>query len=200
MAFAIMDGRSRFWQWDLGQKLVVYDDTCGQVHFCNGTTECALVRTIYTLEDGTRVVDVPDIILQTAKPFTAYLYRVDADSRETMRSYRFEVAARSKPADYGYVEPEGEGGSTAGGGLTTAQINLLDSLFSAIPWTTGTAGALADSLIASLRATSSGSGSSGGGDTPDAGETDNITQSGNTLIITSLATAPTQSGSVLTIA
>lgn len=83
--------------------------------------------------------------------------------------------------------------TVSGSGWTTAQINLLDSLFSAIPWTTGAAGALADSLIASLRATSSGGGGTGG-------ETDNITQSGSTLIITSMAIAPTQSGSVLTIA
>ena len=87
--------------------------------------------------------------------------------------------------------------TVSGSGWTTAQINLLDSLFSAIPWTTGTAGALADSLIASLRATSSGGGGTGGG---SGGETDNITQAGSTLIITSLAIAPTQSGSVLTIA
>ena len=89
-----------------------------------------------------------------------------------------------------------------GSGWTTAQINLLDSLFSAIPWTTGAAGALADSLIASLRATSSGGGGTGGGsggETEDT-ETDNITQAGSTLIITSLAIAPTQSGSALTIA
>lgn len=89
--------------------------------------------------------------------------------------------------------------TVSGSGWTTAQINLLDSLFSAIPWTTGTAGALADSLIASLRATSSGGGGTGGGSGGET-ETDNITQAGSTLIITSLAIAPTQSGSVLTIA
>lgn len=92
--------------------------------------------------------------------------------------------------------------TVSGSGWTTAQINLLDSMFSAIPWTTGAAGALADSLIASLRATSSGGGGTGGGsggETDDT-ETDNITQAGSTLIITSLAIEPTQSGSVLTIA
>lgn len=104
--------------------------------------------------------------------------------------------------------PDSGGNANQGTGWTTAQIDLLDRLFSAIPWTTGTAGALADSLIASLRSTSSGSGGTGGGsggesggeDEPETGATDNITQSGNTLIITSLATAPIQSGSVLTIA
>lgn len=125
MAFAIMDGRNRFWQWDLGQKLVVYDDTCGQVHFCNGTTECALITKIYTLEDGTRVADVPNILLQTAKPFTAYLYHVDADSQETMQARRFEVAARSKPEDYVYEETELFGYTVLDGKITSLEATKI---------------------------------------------------------------------------
>lgn len=192
MAFAIIGGRSRFWQWDVGQKLVVYDDTCGQVHFCNGTTECALVRTIYTLEDGTRVVDVPDIILQTAKPFTAYLYRVDEDSRETMRSYRFEVAARSKPADYGYVEPEGEGGNA--GGLSVEAAALLLTILRNGVYTSDQSANIA-TLEAALAA---------GGDVPDdpvvpdLPEAD-VSQTGSILSIVSGVTA-TQNGNVLAIA
>jgi uncharacterized membrane-anchored protein YjiN (DUF445 family) len=106
MNLVIMYGRTRFWQWDAGQKLVIDDDTCGQVHFCNGTTEKALITKIYSLEDGTRVADVPNILLQVAKPITAYLYRVGEDSQETRVAYRFDVTPRTKPDDYVYTETE----------------------------------------------------------------------------------------------
>ena len=122
------------------------------------------------------------------QPVGSYLTDKDLDATLTVEG---------KAADAKAVGDALANVTVSGSGWTTAQINLLDSLFSAIPWTTGAAGALADSLIESLRATSSGGGGTGGG---SGGETDNITQSGSTLIITSLAIAPTQSGSVLTIA
>lgn len=81
-------------------------------------------------------------------------------------------------------------------GWTISQINLLDSLFSCIPWTTSTAGAIADSLIASLKSSSS----TGGGGSTGGGSSDNITQTGSTLIITSLANEPSFLNNVLTIA
>ena len=76
----------------------------------------------------------------------------------------------------------GGGGST----WTSAQIALLNQLFDCIPWTNAGAGAIADSLIASLSSTSS----------PE----DSITQSGGILTIIALKTAPNQTGNVLTVA
>lgn len=70
-------------------------------------------------------------------------------------------------------------------GWTSGQIALLNQLFDCIPWTNAGAGAIADSLIASLTSTSS----------PD----DNITQSGGILTIIALKTAPNQTGNVLTV-
>lgn len=71
-------------------------------------------------------------------------------------------------------------------GWTSAQIALLNQLFDYIPWTNAGAGAIADSLIASLTSASS----------PE----DNITQSGGILTIIALKTEPNQTGNVLTVA
>jgi hypothetical protein len=79
-------------------------------------------------------------------------------------------------------------------GWTAGQIALLNQLFDCIPWTNAGAGAIADSLIASLTSTSSP-------DDDNGNETeDNITQSGSVLTIKALKTAPTQTGNVLAIA
>lgn len=106
MSLSILGGRGYFWQWDTGQQLLVQDTTCGEVHFCNGTDDCALVVPIKTTGDGARVADVPNILLQTAKPVSAYLYHRQDNGAETRTLYRFQVLARSKPEDYVYTETE----------------------------------------------------------------------------------------------
>lgn len=103
--FHILDGRTSFWQWDLGQKLVVHDDICCEVHFCNKTDDCALVCTVYE-EDGKRIVDVPNILLQTAATIRVYSYAKHDDGSSTLHEKRLAVLPRSKPADYVYTETE----------------------------------------------------------------------------------------------
>lgn len=96
---------SYFWQWDLNRKLVVEDDgVCSQVHFCNGTGP-ALVCPVRD-ENGLRVADVPNILLQKAEQVKAYLYTEAEDGSRTRRFYRFDVLARSKPEAYVYTETE----------------------------------------------------------------------------------------------
>lgn len=215
-------------QWDKGQKLQITISSLPasfQVHFANKRDDTAYVVEA-TASGGVATVAIPNLILHHRCDAVAWVYLSEGDSGETVKTINLPIQARAKPEGYAYTEVEIldyktldrridalEKGGTGGGsgsdssqnanntGWTTAQINLLNSLFSAIPWTTSTAGALADSLIASLRSTSSGGGTGGGsgGEAEDT-ETDNITQSGSTLTITSLATAPTQSGGVLTIA
>lgn len=103
--FSIYDGRNSFWQWDSGQRIVVSDDVCCEVHFCNGTSECAMVCEVYT-EDGHRLVNVPNILLQASKPIRVFAYaETDGDNR-TIHSTTFAVLARTKPADYVYTETE----------------------------------------------------------------------------------------------
>lgn len=99
--FSIYDGRESFWQWDLNQRLVVSTDVCSEVHFCNGTTDCALVCNVYE-QDGKRLVNVPNVLLQTGKPLRVFSY----DKDHTIHSALFTVIARTKPDDYVYTETE----------------------------------------------------------------------------------------------
>lgn len=99
--FKIYDGRSQFYQWDLDRKLIVEDESINQVHFCNRTDECSLVCEVYN-EGDLRVVDVPNILLQTDWRINVYGY----DAVYTKHSERFDVVARTKPADYVYTETE----------------------------------------------------------------------------------------------
>lgn len=103
--FKIKDGRPAFWQWDLDRQLLVGDEICSEVHFCNGTSECSLKREVYEL-DGERLVDVPDVILQTARNFTVYGYVSDGAGGYTKRAVMFSVRPRTKPADYVYTDDE----------------------------------------------------------------------------------------------
>lgn len=99
--FKIYDGREQFYQWDIDRKLIVEDATISQVHFCNKTDDCSLVCDVYE-EDGLRLVDVPNILLQETWRINAYGY----DANYTKHCDKFNVAARSKPADYVYTETE----------------------------------------------------------------------------------------------
>lgn len=105
MLLKINGPKPYFWQWDINQQLVVADSVCGEVHFCNGTTECALVCEIFQ-QDGLRLVNVPNIFLQTAKPIAVYLYEKREDGCYTRHRQVFDVMARNKPDDYVYTETE----------------------------------------------------------------------------------------------
>jgi hypothetical protein len=106
MSLKMPGSRLHFWQWDTGQRLEVQNQDCGEVHFCNGTTNCALVVSIRNAEGGARVVDIPDVILQTAGIFSAYLFQRRSDGTETKHEYRFRVDPRSRPSDYIYTETD----------------------------------------------------------------------------------------------
>ena len=99
--FKIYDGREHFWQWDLNQKLIVEDPTVNEVHFCNRTEDNSLVVEVYE-ENGLRVANVPNILLQKDWKIKAYAYSVDHTKYEVW----FKVATRCKPADYVYTETE----------------------------------------------------------------------------------------------
>lgn len=99
--FKIYDGRNHFYQWDLDRKLIVYDDSITEVHFCNKTDECSIVCEVYT-EGSLRLVNVPNILLQDNWRLNVYAY----DGTYTKQSKQFDVKSRSKPADYVYTETE----------------------------------------------------------------------------------------------
>jgi hypothetical protein len=99
--FSIYDGRESFFQWDLNRKLIIEDASITEVHFCNGTEDCALVVEVFD-EDGARVCNVPNIILQDIWKVKVYAF----DGEATRHSAIFKVEARNKPADYVYTETE----------------------------------------------------------------------------------------------
>ena len=99
--FQLTDGRSCFYQWDVDRKLIVNDSSITEVHFCNRTDDCSLVCEVYE-EDGKRVVNVPNILLQNDWRINVYGY----DKNYTKHYDCFEVKRRSKPADYVYTETE----------------------------------------------------------------------------------------------
>ena len=62
--------RERLYQWDTGQILSVEDEgLCRQVHYCRLEDDSALVCPIRE-EEGLRVADVPNILLQKAGALT----------------------------------------------------------------------------------------------------------------------------------
>lgn len=74
--FRIFDGRDSFFQWDLNRRLIVEDNSINEVHFSNKTDDSSLVCVVRT-EDGLRVADVPNILLQTDWSIRAYAYCTD---------------------------------------------------------------------------------------------------------------------------
>ena len=99
--FKIYDGREHFWQWDLNQKLIVEDPTVNEVHFSNRADSDSLPIEVYE-ENGLRLANVPNILLQEDLKIKAYAYSVDHTKHEAW----FYVTTKSKPADYVYTETE----------------------------------------------------------------------------------------------
>lgn len=103
--FEIYNNRKQFWQWDVGQRLIVKDDACTEVHFCNGTSDCAPICEVYE-EDGLRLVNVPNILFQTAKAIRVFAYVCNGEDQHTKREKIFPVYRRTKPEGYVYTETE----------------------------------------------------------------------------------------------
>lgn len=100
----IYNGRSHFWQWDSGQKLLVdYEQVC-EVHFHNPGGERAYTVHAYDL-DGKSVADVPNILLQSARQINAWVYVCVGDEC-TIREHSFDVWPRQRPDDYVYIETQ----------------------------------------------------------------------------------------------
>lgn len=99
--FKIYDGREEFYQWDLNRKLIVEDKSMTQVHFCNRTGSCSLIRDVYEV-NGMYLVDVPNILLQDNWDIKVYGY----DSSYTKHSAVYDVIARTRPENYVYTDEE----------------------------------------------------------------------------------------------
>lgn len=94
------DGRSELWQWDTGRKLTVNVD-CTQVHFSNKIFGRSVDVDVV---DG--VAEIPDFLLQTDKPLTAWAFVGFAENGYTKISKVFTVNKRNKPSDYVFTPSE----------------------------------------------------------------------------------------------
>lgn len=97
----ILDGRDKFYQWDLDRKLIVTDESIDEVHFCNRTDDCSLICEVYS--DGElRLVNVPNVLLTKDWRINVYAF----DGNYTKHCVQYEVVSRTKPSDYVYTETE----------------------------------------------------------------------------------------------
>lgn len=97
--FKIFDGRTSFWQWDTGQKLIVLDETVTEVHFSNRNMEHSKRKPVYE-KDGMRLCNIPDLLLQLPKNLIAYAYARDEKGGRTLKSVKYAVVQRPIPTDY----------------------------------------------------------------------------------------------------
>lgn len=99
--FKIYDGRTNFWQWDTRQKLIVLDDRITEVRFSNRNMEHSKRRPVYTDNDGLRICNVPDLLLQLPKNLIAYAcIKQDDGTCSTVKAVKFAVFKQPIPTDY----------------------------------------------------------------------------------------------------
>ena len=99
--FKIFDGRTNFWQWDTKQKLIVLDERITEVRFSNRDMEHSKRRPVYTDNNGVRVCNVPDLLLQLPKNLIAYAcIKNDDGTCSTVKAVKFAVNRQPIPTDY----------------------------------------------------------------------------------------------------
>ena len=103
--FEIPGSRKGYYQWDLNQRLYVRDSSCNEVHFCSEKHPESLTCLVQE-ESGKRYVQVPNILLQSCLPITAFAYVKGAEDAYTKHTLCIEVWERPKPDDYVYTETE----------------------------------------------------------------------------------------------
>lgn len=87
-------------------KLTCDDFKVGDtIHFITVEHSEPLGILTYQLDDKV-VVDVPNILLQSAYPITAFRYICEGECVQTVDEATFKVVARCKPSDYIYEETE----------------------------------------------------------------------------------------------
>ena len=98
----LYDGRTELFQWDIDRKIIVDTEGADEVHFCNGSSDSSLVARVYD-EEGLKVANIPNILLQNNFNIKAYVYCEGCYTREMAV---FKVTSRTRPEDYVYTETE----------------------------------------------------------------------------------------------
>lgn len=99
--FHLLDGRDRFYQWDINRKIVIEDDSITQVHFANCLCPNAQVSEVYN-HNGVLLAAVPNDLLTEYMDIRVWAY----DGEMTKHEKLYEVAKRTKPSDYIYTPTE----------------------------------------------------------------------------------------------
>ena len=100
--FKILDGRDELFQWDINRQIIVSDASIDAVHYSNRTDDSALVVEVKE-ENGLRVADIPNILLQESWDINVYGY---CNGYYTKQAARIKVNPRTKPESYVYTETE----------------------------------------------------------------------------------------------
>lgn len=103
--FEINNNTHQLWQWSTDQRLIVKNEYCGEVHFCNIDSASPIVRHVYD-EDDCRFVDVPDELLTVSKTIKAYAYNFGG---EFLGEQVFIVYPRPMPENYNATEADARG-------------------------------------------------------------------------------------------
>lgn len=98
------DSYTELTQWDTGRKIILEDsESCDQVHFSNKTFGRTIdMKTYRILRDNLLVADIPDELLRSPSPLTAYCYAMRDDGETTEIIKEFHVRPRNKPYNYIY--------------------------------------------------------------------------------------------------
>ena len=127
MKLKIFNGRTKFRQWDVNQKLICDGINLGtHIHF-SSNGETALVVEPYEL-NGMTVVNVPNILLQEASLIYVYVYVHESDENYTKHRVIYDVEARPKPYDYVYTETEVLSYHTLEEKINSLEENLSDEI------------------------------------------------------------------------
>lgn len=102
------NNREKFYQWDMGQRLVVSGYPVGiQVHFASRWDDTPYALSVETYEEkGHIYANVPNILLQKAGDLYVYIYSADGDKGQTDCRKVLKVHPRERPSDYVYTETE----------------------------------------------------------------------------------------------
>ena len=97
----IEDGREHLFQWDLDRRLVVDSAEVTEIHYHTSNKEKDLRCEVFE-DNGKRVANIPNILLQKSGNFRVYAYNNGYTGEQKI----FEIKARCKPEDYIYTETE----------------------------------------------------------------------------------------------
>lgn len=99
MKIRIYGDRTRFYQYDLKQKLIIEEcDNVIELHITNHQMANAIICECYK-QNGMTLCDIPNVLLTSHGTMIIYAF-VKEESEYTKKSFAFEIIKRSKPDDY----------------------------------------------------------------------------------------------------